>query len=245
MALIQTDLEIEYPDSDGESMGESDWHTDWTIRLRELLKHRYRDRAVYVGSDLIVYYEKGNPRRSVVPDGFVVVDHPTHRRRIFKTWDEGGRVPDVAFEFTSLSSEKKDTIEKPGVYAKLGVKEYFVYDPEREYLSPPLRGFRLDGHRYVAIEPDASQSLHCLALGLSLRLQDDELLISDLVTGKPLLTSAEAAAERAEAEAESRRLTEAENARLRAELNWLRGQTQRARHPTNVASTTSVGVQRR
>jgi Uma2 family endonuclease len=237
MGLFQTKCETEYPESDGEPMGESDWHIDWTIRLRQLLKWRYRDQSVYVGSDLIIYYEEGGPLKSIVPDGFVVLEHPTHRRRIFKTWEEN-RVPDVAFEFTSRSSRKKDSVAKPLIYSELGVKEYFVYDPEREYLQPPLQGFRLVGKGYARIEPDENQRLHCQVLGLTLCLHDDDLSIADLATGNPLLTQAEAEAQRAEAEAEraeaeserakreavSKQEIEAENERLRAEISQLRDQ---------------------
>lgn len=218
MALIQTRHEIEYPDSDGEPMGESDWHIDWTIRLRDLLKWRYRDQPVYIGSDLIIYYQEGNPKKSVAPDGFVVLNHSPKRRRIYKVWEEDNRVPDVVFEFTSLSSESKDTKKKPGIYAALGVNEYFIYDPEREYLKPPLQGFRLAGNRYVAIEADADQVFQCQTLGLGLRLRADELVVIDLATGEELMTHAEA-------EAESRRNAEAENERLRAELKRLRDET--------------------
>ena len=32
---------------------------------------------------------------------------------------------------------------KQGLYAYLGVREYFLYDPTGDYLAPPLQGFRL------------------------------------------------------------------------------------------------------
>jgi len=232
MSLIRTKFAVEYPDSDGDPMGESDWHIDWTIRLRDLLKWRYRDRQVYVGSDLIIYYQEGEPLRSIVPDGFVVLGHSPHLRRIFKTWDEDNRVPDVAFEFTSLSSKIKDTVQKPEIYASIGVTEYFIYDCEREYLNPPLQGFRLDGDHYEAIERDADSAFQCQTLGLKLRIEGDKLAIYDSVTGKQLLTEAEAEAERAEAEAGRaeaeaglRKRVEAENDQLRAELRRLRGES--------------------
>jgi len=131
----------------------------------------------------------------------------------------------VAFEFTSLSSKSKDTVQKPKIYASIGVTEYFIYDCEREYLNPPLQGFRLDGDHYVAIKRDADSALQCKTLGLKLRIEGDELAIYDSVTGKPLLTEAEAEAERAEAEAGLRKQVEAENDQLRAELRRLRGES--------------------
>jgi hypothetical protein len=75
MSVTSTDNQaIDYPESDGKPMGETDWHIDWTLRLRDMLKYRYRDQRVYVGSDLLLYYHEGVPRDFVVPDGFVVLD---------------------------------------------------------------------------------------------------------------------------------------------------------------------------
>jgi len=90
MSLVQTvDSLIEYPESDGKPMGETDLHRDWMVRILEILRYRYRQQRVYVASDLIVYYEEGDPTRSVVPDDFVVMDCDPGRRRTFKTWEEG------------------------------------------------------------------------------------------------------------------------------------------------------------
>jgi len=95
--------EIEYPETDGKPTGETDWHIHALIRLREILKRRYRDHHVYVGSDLLVYYDEGKPYHFVVPDVFVAFDCPPGPRRVFKTWEER-RVPDVVLEITSRSS---------------------------------------------------------------------------------------------------------------------------------------------
>jgi hypothetical protein len=41
---LQTSLdEVEYPESAGRPMGESDWHRDWMNRIIALLKYRYRE----------------------------------------------------------------------------------------------------------------------------------------------------------------------------------------------------------
>jgi len=77
--------EIDYPETDGQPMGETDLHIHWMIRIRDILKQRYQGEHVYVGSDLLVYYEEGNPRRFVVPDGFVVFDCDSGPRGIFKS----------------------------------------------------------------------------------------------------------------------------------------------------------------
>ena len=63
-------------------MGETDLHIHWTIRIRDLLKHRYRETRTYVAADLLVYYDEGVPRNFVVPDVFVVPNcDPSWRHR--------------------------------------------------------------------------------------------------------------------------------------------------------------------
>ncbi len=73
-------------------MGETDWHIYWILRLRELLQTHYKDQRVYVGSDMFIYYEEGNPDKVYAPDAFVVFDCDPAFRRTFKLWEED-RVP--------------------------------------------------------------------------------------------------------------------------------------------------------
>jgi hypothetical protein len=44
MSLVQTIDQIEYPESDGRPMGETDIHIDWMIRIRDILRYRYLGR---------------------------------------------------------------------------------------------------------------------------------------------------------------------------------------------------------
>lgn len=211
MPLFQTvDPTVEYPESDGKPMGETDLHIDWIIRIRDILRRRYRSQRVYVASDMIVYYREGAPMEMVVPDGFVVLDCEPHRRRTFKVWEEG-KAPHVVFEVTSRSSKHEDEVFKPHIYARLGVQEYFIYDPSAEYLTPPLQGFRLEQGGYWRIEPDESGALACQALGLRICLEGDNLALYDLRTGELQRTDAEA--ERLAREAEQRARQEEQRAR--------------------------------
>lgn len=190
--MLQTNLEIEYPESDGRPMGETDLHRDWMNRIIDLLKQRYREQRVYVTGNLLLYYEEGNPAHYVVPDAMVVKDCEPGRRRTFKVWEEGC-VPSVVFETTSRSTKREDGVFKPQLYQKLGIPEYFLYDPTADYLRPPLQGYRLIDKRYEPIVPDASGQLHCQELGLRVRLEDGDLVMLDSQTGERLLTEAEAA----------------------------------------------------
>ena len=84
MSLIQTVDQLEYPESDGKPMGETDLHRDWMYRILDILRLRYRGQRVYVASNLLVYYAEGDPSQFIVPDDFVVMDCDPGRRRTFK-----------------------------------------------------------------------------------------------------------------------------------------------------------------
>jgi Uma2 family endonuclease len=224
--------EIEYPDSDGRPMGESDLHRDWMMRIFDILRYRYRGQRVYVASDLLVYYEEGNPRRFVVPDVFVVLDCEPGRRDVFKIWQEG-KAPDFVLEVTSRSTRRKDSTFKARIYQQIGVREYFLYDPTRDDLLPPLLGFRReDADAMLPIPTNSDGSLSCETLGLRLMLDGLELVLLDQHTARPLPTEAEAAwAEKAAAQA-ARKSAEGRIAQLEAELEQLRrrlGQSDRGK----------------
>ena len=61
MRLVQTIDEIEYPESDRKPIGETDLHRDWMSLILDILRYRYWGQKVYVGSNLLVYYEEGVP----------------------------------------------------------------------------------------------------------------------------------------------------------------------------------------
>ena len=96
------------------------------------------------------------------------------------------------------------------------VGSYFLFDPSSDYLRPALQGFRQEvGAGFDAMVPDANGELTSETLGIVLRLDDNELVMSDLRTRQTLTTEAEA--ERA-----ARVAAEAQVAQLQAELDQLR-----------------------
>ncbi|TVS20960.1 MAG: Uma2 family endonuclease [Planctomycetaceae bacterium] len=206
--------QVVYPESDGKPMGETDYHRKEIIRQIELLEDYYRGQKVYVSGDLLVYYVEGDPRKYVVPDAFVVKGIVPQDRRTYKIWVEG-KAPDMVIETTSRRTRRKDRQIKPELYARLGVKEYFLFDPLGEYLDPPLQGFRMDGGAYQRIELAKDGGLDSHELQLRLRLGDGHLDFVHRNTGERLLTRDE----RLRQETEARQAAEAEVARLRAELD--------------------------
>ena len=204
---------IYYPETDGKPMGEPDVHIDALIYLREALRDHFREAPqVYVTGNMFLYYEEGNTTACVAPDVFVVQGVGKHERRTYRLWEEG-QPPAVVFEITSRGTRLEDLGTKRAVYAMLGVREYFVYDPLGEYLRPPLQGYRLHEGEYQRLLPAGEEGLTSQVLGLELCVEAGHLRVVDPATGERLLTPAELHAAAAEAELE----------RLRAELARLRG----------------------
>ena len=222
---------IHYPERDGKPMAETDVHIDVLIYLREALRDYFRNEPqVYVAGNMLFYYEEGNPAACVAPDVFVVQGVAKGERRTYKLWEEG-QPPSVVFEITSRGSRQEDLGTKRALYAMLGVREYFLYDPLGEYLRPPLQGYRLLEGEYQRVLPGNQGELVSQALSLELRVQDGQLQVINPITGERLLTPAEAhAAQRTEAAARQATevraaLAEAELERLQGELARLRGET--------------------
>jgi Uma2 family endonuclease len=187
MSVIPLQREVEYPDSDGQPMAESDLHREEMVNLIEALQRRYRAaQDVYVAGNLFLYYRQGDPRAVVAPDVFLVRGVPKRKRRIYKLWEEG-RVPSLAIEVTSDSTRNEDLAKKKPLYEGLGIEEYFLHDPLGDYLKPRLQGYRLVDGRYQPIRPNADSSLNSRSTGLTLKVEGENLRLSDTETGKPLL----------------------------------------------------------
>jgi Uma2 family endonuclease len=221
-------------------LGETDQHRDLMNDLIFALKLFLANVRAYVAGNLFVYFEEGNPKAVVAPDVFVILGVQQRRRRIYKAWEEGARLPDVVIELTSKKTSKADQEVKPQLYTRLGVREYFLFDPYGEYLRPRLQGYRLMNGVY---QPMDEYPLRSAVLGLVLREEDNALRLYHPTTGKRLLTPEEselarraAEADRAAAEARAAEAAhsaaeqtaraeaaEAEIARLRALLDQKEG----------------------
>ncbi len=187
---------IEYPETDGLPMAETDTHRDLMVQaLIEPLKTFYHGREdIYISGNLLFYYEEGNPRQSISPDVFVVFGIPAGQRRVYKLWEEG-RAPDVVFELTSRSTYRQDLEKKRFLYEQLGVQEYFLFDPLHEYLEPPLRGFHLVDDYYAPLKPrplaENNWALTSEVLQLELHTHGHWLRLYDPMQEAYLLTTQE------------------------------------------------------
>ena len=225
---------IDYPDSDGKPMAENDWQRNVIVYALSVLENRFDGRPdVYVSGDLLIYYEGGNPRASVVPDVFVVFGAERRLRRVYKLWEEP-KAPDFVLEVASPNTWQDDEGPKRELYERLGVREYFQHDPMGEHLPSRLQGRRLVGGAYEPLPAvpslDGTLLLYSETLGLDLLAdRSGKLRFRDPVTGELLLSLKETEASRqgesaARRKAESRAETaEARVAELKALLALRRG----------------------
>jgi Uma2 family endonuclease len=232
--IIHPATEIYYPDSDGQPMAESDFQREPLIYAVESLRIHFRQRKdVYVSGNMFLYYEEGNPKAVVAPDVFVVIGAPNRDRYSYKLWQEP-KGPDFVLEITSKSTRTEDRGAKRGIYALLGVSEYWQYDPTGDYLKPPLQAYRLIGENYwplpAATRSDGSRVMHSAVLGLELRLENGILRFYDPLTGQKLLSHEESEQTRREAEQAHQ---QAEQARQQAEQ--ARQQAEQARQQAEQA----------
>lgn len=222
----------EYPTSDGRPMGETDVHRDLILALLGTLRWWFRDDpTTYVSGNLLVFYDKGNKWAHVSPDVLVVPGAGSHARDNYLLWEEG-RGLDVVIELTSKTTMAEDIEKKYDLYvSKLGVKEYFLFDPREEYLTPPFQGYRRVKGRFQAIKPVTGR-FPSKVLGLHLERSGTQLRLWDPSTGEWVPTPDERAAIEAErADQEKARADDAtaradaataQAARLQRELDALR-----------------------
>ena len=221
-----------YPTTDGQPMAETQVHGDCMIYVTSALRWWFKKHGrddVYVGMNNFLYYERGNPRAVVAPDVYVVTGAPASPPRdTYMLWKEP-KGPDFVLEVTSASTRRNDERRKRDVYAALGVREYFLYDPRAEYLAPPLQGWRLHEGAYrpltaVTVLSNRGVAVASEVLGLELRDERAErrVRLRDPATGEVLLTHDESERAREE-EAAARRAAEVRAAALEARLRALEG----------------------
>ncbi len=219
-----------YPESDGEPMAETPRHQQVMIDCMDILRSHFHGFAdVYIGGNMMLYYEEGNPRKSISPDVFMVRGLSKKELRTYKTWEQPPTL-DFVLEVASPSTYTRDFNEKMEIYAKiLRVKEYCIYDPYHE-IDPYFVGFRLVGEVYKEIL-FVNARIPFEVLGLELGEHEGVLRLYDPVKSAWLFTSQERVSDaevrvaqesRARQEAESRaQHAEAELEKLRAALERL------------------------
>ena len=204
---------IDYPSSDGKPMAESESQLIPLTYAVSCLRHYFRNRPeAFASGNLLIYYEEGT-RARVAPDVFVVFGARNRKeeRASYRLWEEE-KAPDFVLEITSPATWRDDQDRKRELYRRLGVGEYWQYDPTRNYLRPPLQGLELVEGEYEPLSgwrlADGTLAARSEVLGLELRVAGRRLRFHDPQAGEDLRDLAEAEDGRQEAE-EQRREAEA------------------------------------
>jgi Uma2 family endonuclease len=200
-----------------DTMTEGEPHFNLRMQLADLLKRHFEPNALILG-DVIHQLGPGLPSPS--PDISVILGARPGQRPSFSVTEEGVR-PDLIIEIVSPSSKairKVDEVDKVDAYSRAGVPEYLLVDLPRRgnAYRLGLKGYRLNERGGNSpIEPDAQGHLLCKATRLRFFIAGDRVRVIDDRTGQPLLYSDE--------EQDRRKAAEAETARLREELERLKG----------------------
>lgn len=211
---------VHYPDSDGHFLPPNPLQASAVMNVRFALKYHFDnvDNVVLEGN-MFMYYEEGNPAASISPDVYVVLNHDLGSRGVYKFWEEG-KPPDFALDTISPSSEIRDQVQKRELYARLGIGEYFLFQPDPDKRGRRLVGYRLWGRSYEEMPTEPDGAVHSTALEVSLRVEGANLRLRSLASGQDypwieeyprILEAAEARVQAAEAR------VQAAEARIRAD----------------------------
>ena len=204
----KVDFSDDFSPMEEESEPEAALHDRLILYIVEVLSWLFHGQLCAIHRNLAFYSIEQRSILSVAPDIAVVKGlsfQPVKSWRIGKT----GPAPHVVFELLSEETWQKDLEEKPDVYARMGVHEYFAYDPNLsplgEETTQRLFGWRLDplSRRMTALMPNEDTSLWSCELD-SFLLSDEEVLRLYDPNHQLRLTEAEARARQAEAEARAR-----------------------------------------
>ena len=228
---------VEYPSTD--DMGEHLLQRVIANLLRTLVRQwlTTMGRVATVGANQFVYWAEGDPRRCRAPDVYVVegVSLPPERVGVWKTWE--GHTPSFAFEAVS-DDRLKDYEAAPRDYDAMGVRELVVFDPwatARSRKRVRWQVFRRTEGGFARVESASGDRVWSEVLGCWLRAVEGSrglrVRLATGPTGDARIPTASARAKMLQhiaesqtgAERRARQEAEAENARLRAEIERLRG----------------------
>jgi Uma2 family endonuclease len=169
--MLATSNEIIYPDSDGLPMADNTKQFRWITTIHGNLDWLFRDEAlVFVAGDLLWYPVEGNPKYRVAPDVMVVFGRPKGDRGSYKQWQEDNIAPQVVFEILSPGNTEGEMDRKLQIYARCGVEEYYIYDPDR-YI---LKGYQRSEDLYLE-RIDEMTGWTSPRLGINFQLNGTEL----------------------------------------------------------------------
>ncbi len=196
-----------------------------------MLRDWFEGQRVMVGAGGFLCWNRLNGNERISPDGFITLDMDpdfVYQFPNYLIW-EIGKAPDVVMEVASPSTAENDLDSKRDRYARLGISEYWKFDPTGgELYGVALMGERLVDEEYVAYELNIGENgsvwSRSEVLGLDFYWDGERFDIRDPLTGQTLNTAVIAKRERERAESER---TRADSERTRAELAEERAESER------------------
>jgi Uma2 family endonuclease len=135
-----TNLDIIYPESDGQPMADNTKQFEWIVVIKENLELLFADNLdVFVAGDLLWYPVEGSNTIRRAPDTMVAFGRPKGHRGSYLQWIEDNIPPQVVFEILSPGNTLKEMAQKLRFYDRYGVEEYYLYDPDKNDLTGWLR----------------------------------------------------------------------------------------------------------
>ena len=195
-------VEIIYPESDGQPMADNTKQFRYIVTIQGGLAALFADDPnIFVAGDLLWYPVEGKNKLRVAPDVMVAFGRPKGDRGAYLQWREGNIAPQVVFEILSPGNTGLEMMRKLQFYARHGVEEYYLYDPDHGELAGWQR------------TPDAFEEIEQMAgwvsqrLGIHFDLEGNELVLTRpdgrrFETFVELAQRADAERERADAERE-------------------------------------------
>ncbi len=182
---------------------ESSLHYAQLALLVSCLEWLWRDRQdFFIGANLTIYFSRQQLKNRDFrgPDFFLVKDVEKRPRRSWVVWEEEGNYPDLIIELLSDSTAAIDRGLKKNLYeSRFRTPEYFWFSPE----TLEFQGYRIDGGRYILIEPNDQGWLWSQELELYLGVVDQKLRY--LSQESELIPTPAEAAQQAQLQAEQER----------------------------------------
>lgn len=149
-------------------MAEGPTHFDKKFKSLDRLRRHFSGggRRIYVAADMGVYYPG---ETAIVPDLLAVVDAGPPQGESWFVEIEGKGL-DLALEIHVAGNRRKDVEDNLVKYARLGIREYFIFDfPRRQLLA-----YRLEGGGYQKVRPKGG-GYRSLVLGLDVAVVEGDL----------------------------------------------------------------------
>lgn len=197
--------EITYPEQREDDMGETSIHIKLITKFLWMFLLFFREREdVFLSGNMNLYYEEKNPNKWYTPDLLIAFGVPNHERSSYQVWKEKV-FPQVIIEVASDKTWDNDIGKKYKDYEHFGAEEYYILDPEFDFLPAPMLAFHRNGERLLSA-PVNDGRIFSPRLGLEIVRTENNFRLFNPNTNEFLRTLEDAESELERLKAEIERL---------------------------------------